>query len=319
MNGIIGLIQNENMKIYRRIRTWIFYILILAAVVISGYVIANNTGLFDRQENWKQQLQQQTADMERQLQEADFPKSLEESLKNDIKLNEYALKNNINPYKENAWTFVKGSVALVTLVTLFVVIIASDMIAGENAWGTIKMLLIRPHSRWKILLSKFLATILFAIVIMIFLLLVSWIVGNIIYGFGGLSDKYLTLNGLGEVDERLVFFDTLKIYGLEMVRLVIIVTLAFMISTIFNSSTFAVGVSIVVLLAGSGIVMALSHYEWVKYTLFANLDVGRYVDQTYNTMFKGMTLSFSITVLLIHFIVMIAITWGIFIKRDVKA
>ncbi|MGV2805439.1 ABC transporter permease subunit, partial [Clostridium perfringens] len=49
------------------------------------------------------------------------------------------------------------------LSTIFTVIIAADIVAGEFAGGTIKLLLIRPWSRGKILLSKFTSLILFGL------------------------------------------------------------------------------------------------------------------------------------------------------------
>ena len=64
---------------------------------------------------------------------------------------------------------------LIILVTLFTVIIAGDMVAGEFTRGTIKLLLIRPASRSKILLSKYVTTLLFAATLLVILFITALI------------------------------------------------------------------------------------------------------------------------------------------------
>ncbi|MBE3554796.1 MAG: ABC transporter permease, partial [Thermicanus sp.] len=68
---------------------------------------------------------------------------------------------------------------------------------------------------------------------------------------------------------------------------------------------------------GSTIVAALSRYGWVKYILFANTDLRQYFDGT--PLVEGMTLSFSITVLLAYFLIFNLLSWILFMKRDVAS
>ena len=58
------------------------------------------------------------------------------------------------------FSYLEAEVVL-SLVTIFAVIIAADSVAGEFSTGTIKLLLIRPWSRSKILLSKYISLLLF--------------------------------------------------------------------------------------------------------------------------------------------------------------
>jgi len=48
---------------------------------------------------------------------------------------------------------------------------------------SIKLLLIRPLKRWKVLLSKYLAVLLFTLDALIILFIASFLVGGIVYGF----------------------------------------------------------------------------------------------------------------------------------------
>ena len=60
------------------------------------------------------------------------------------------------------WKFVSDTSNLIQFAGLFAIIIAAGIVASEFNWGTIKLLLIRPIDRGKILASKYLAVIAFA-------------------------------------------------------------------------------------------------------------------------------------------------------------
>lgn len=45
--------------------------------------------------------------------------------------------------------------------------VASDIVSGERTTGTIKMLLTRPVRRWKVLMSKLIALLMFVSLIIL--------------------------------------------------------------------------------------------------------------------------------------------------------
>ena len=78
------------------------------------------------------------------------------------------------------WDVVQMEAAfLLVLVTLFTVIVSAESVAGEFSSGTIKLLLIRPWTRSKILLSKYISLLLFAlfftVVVFVYTLLLNWL------------------------------------------------------------------------------------------------------------------------------------------------
>ncbi len=85
--------------------------------------------------------------------------NLRQQMREDIALQQYMLDHNYPPTDNTLWGGTLSAAGLIIMVTLFTVIIAGDMVAGEFTWGTIKLLLIRPASRAKILLSKYLTTL----------------------------------------------------------------------------------------------------------------------------------------------------------------
>jgi ABC-2 type transport system permease protein len=191
---------------------------------------------------------------------------------------------------------------LIFLCTIFTVIIAADNVAGEFSGGTIKLLLIRPASRAKILLSKYISTLLFSIVLLLILFTTAFLLSGLLEGFATKSTDDVS--------------QVLGTYGCSIVEMIIIVTLAFMLSTVFRSSSVAIALSISFLFIGPLLVGLIAKYSWAKYYLFSNT-LTQYLH--HSPMISGMTLPFSICVLLAYFMLFNLLSLVIFIKRDVVA
>ena len=106
-------------------------------------------------------------------------------------------------------------------------------------------------------------------------------------------------------------------YAYACVKSLMMVTFAFMISTVFRNNSLAVGISLFLMFTGGLLVTLLSKYTWVKYVLFANTDLTVYTDGI--PVVKGMTYNFSLLVLAAYFIIFNVISWLVFNKRDVAA
>jgi ABC-2 type transport system permease protein len=205
-----------------------------------------------------------------------------------------------------------------SLIGLFVIVVASDIVSSEFARGTIKMLLIRPYSRWKILLSKLLVTVGFAFVMWLVVIAATWLVGGLAYGFGGMDQTYLTITDDQRVIENGVVEYVFANIGLEFIELAVLVALCFMISTLFKSNSVAIGVAMFTMFAGNTITMLLAEKDWVIYTLFANMDLSALIDKQ-NQIIEGLSIPFSMGVLAVYTVLMLIITFTVFQKRDVNA
>jgi len=313
---LLNLVQNENMKIYRRIRTWIL-VLILIALTATVSLIMKNSQNNSVQEDWRVQTERSLQVQKENLKnDAGMPKSLKEKIERDIKVAEYRLQNDIAP-TSGMWSNVLTMANMIQLVTIFTVVIAADIVAGEFAGGTIKLLLIRPASRSKILLSKYISTILFSLFLLATLFVSAFVLGGILYGFSGATAAHLFADSNLVIHESSMLLHALNTYGLKCVELIMIVTLAFMISTVFRSSSFAIGMSLMTMFLGAGVSMFLMRYDWGKYWLFMNTDLTMYLEG--QPMMKGMTMGFSIAVLVVYFLIFNVLSWTIFNKRDVAA
>lgn len=208
----------------------------------------------------------------------------------------------------NLWEFATNCTHLLFIVQLFTLVIAGDIISSEFSWGTIKLLLIRPVTRGKILLAKFAATVAFSLICMTILGVVSLLFGAVFFQWTPETGNALSiLKKLG------------IIYGSYAVEVIVMASLAFMLSSVSRSSTLAVGLSVFLFFAGAFSTEVLKTWakSWGKYLLFANLDLTPYF-LGYDTPFPGMTLSYSLTMLAIHFGLFHLVAWWAFAKRDVS-
>jgi len=318
LSSLGNLIRNENMKIYRRPRTWLMVgFLILVLGLMSGLMKWDESR--GSSGDWQTNLTQQNAHYQKQIQDN---KNLDADDRKDfsdrIKINEYYLENGIDPTRLSLWDYVNSSAMLITLVTILTVIVAADMIAAEFTWGTIKLLLVGPASRTKIMIGKYISTMGFALLLLIVSFAVAFAIGAVLQGFDGLTLPHLTVGADGLVHEGSMIVDSLQKYGYAVVSLFMYVTFAFMISAAFRSSSMAIAFSLLFMLLGNTLTMILSGYEWSKYLLFANIDLTQYLPG-HTPIRPEMTLSFSIMMLVIYYAVFQFVSWLLFTRRDVAA
>lgn len=304
----MGLLANEWIKIFKRKATYIMIGITL--LLVLGTAIA--LYFFDKPDTnsengaWKVTLTEENKNY------AD-----DEMMKPYIAENQYRIDHNLPPNATyNVWDFMTDAVSFISFVALFTIIIAAGIIANEFSWGTIKLLLIRPINRVKILLSKYITVLLFALFMISILFVSSFLFGSIFFGFEGTQPYLAYVNG--EIVERNIIIQLLIEYGLESVGLLMFTTLAFMISAAFRNSSLAIGLAIFFLLSGNiitGIIGA--YYDWAKYLIFANINLSQYINGS--SLIDGMTMTFSVIMLAIYFFVFMVIAFVAFVKRDVSA
>lgn len=309
------------MKIYSRLGNWVMFFLLIAAVT-AGILLTKFAP--DPQlppdvpkMDWKQQLIQQNIGMQNGLDQGQIPPEQKDMVLKEIKMNDYRIQHNVAPLEDKSLaSVVLDSKFLMNMVSIFTIIVAGGMLAGEFSTGTIKLLLIRPVNRTKILVSKYLTTLGFSLLLVLVLFLSSFLIGSIFFGFSGMDNPQIFYAN-GQVLQRSVLTETFIQYGLGAIDLIMWVTFAFMISAVFRNSALAIGISIFILFTSSPLLMFLKDYSWSKFLLFSNTNLAVYFGG--EPPVKGMTLSFSIWMLVIYYVIFQALAWFAFKKRDVAA
>lgn len=317
---MLRLIRNEWMKIWKRPATLVMILLLCLVVSIVGaFSKYQESGLsVPDNDNWQRGLELENKGYEEQLMDESLPEETSDYLQKEIAINNYRIQHNISTNIDySVWDFVEDGSQLISVAGLFIIIVAAGLVANEFTWGTVKLLLIRPISRKKILLSKYMTVLLFGIFMLSTLFAYSFILGILLFGLPDISYPHLIYQE-GTVYEQSMLLHSVIHYGLSSISIFMLITMAFMISTVFRNSSLSIGISIFLMFMGNTVTYFLaSRFEWAKYILFANTDLTQYLEGS--PLIPGMTLTFSIGMLLVYFIVFQLLAFLVFNKRDVAS
>lgn len=314
---MLNLIRNEWMKLWHKKATWIMAILLVVILIgitgivkFAGSAIGQMDGL-----PWEERVAEQQANLTAQLENPNLDAKARKQVEEDLAVAEYRLANDIAPFEmDTREQNIMDSHSFLSLVLMFAVIAAASIVASEFSQGTIKMLLSRPVKRWKILTSKYLTTLLYALVLTIIAFVSNIIAGYLFFDAG--NGAMLDVRG-GEVVEASYWGRVLALYGLQFIGVVVFTTFAFMLGSVFRTSSLAIGLSIFLLFTGPTMVYFLSKYEIVKYILFTHTDMTGYL--TGNVFIPGLTWPLSVAVLTVYVVLFLFISYWTFTKRDITA
>ncbi|MFT8323145.1 MAG: DUF2705 family protein [Bacillus sp. (in: firmicutes)] len=311
---MIGLIQNELIKTFEKKMSWVFAVMLVVALIGGAFLYQKTTEQQkDGTDTWQESVQLEIKDLQDQQKTA----SDEEKgyIGDQINQKQWYINENVNPYPTN-WSFMNELVAfLKALITLFVVIVCAGNISSEFSDGTIKQLLIRPHRRWAILVSKYIAMLIYALFLIIVLIVFGYLISLLFFGGGNYSDNINV--GMMAVSGGDHFFRMMFYY---LPGLLMIITIAFMLSTLFKNQAIAVGVGIFVLFfsstMGSYILFLAEKYAWTKVLIFPHLDQTIFVVQ--DKILGNITMPMSLGILSGYYIIFMIITFVFFQKRDIS-
>lgn len=237
-------------------------------------------------------------------------------------LYKYDIYNNTeyqNPSTAN-YTFQNSIESYIVIIVMVIVIVAGVSVSEEFNKGTVKLLLVRPYSRTKILIAKLISVFITMAITTISILALQFIVGGLVYGFETYEMQVLQFDFTNNSIVTLNIFAYLGLMFIcKLPVFVLIGTLAFALSTIFLNSPLAIALPIFGYMGSDMInMLALSYkWDWVKYFVTPNWDLSQYLFGG-TPMFKGTSIEFSITICAIYFIIMLVASIVSFKKRNIK-
>jgi ABC-type transport system involved in multi-copper enzyme maturation permease subunit len=206
------------------------------------------------------------------------------------------------------------------LIILLIVMVAGVIVCDEFNKGTIKLLLIRPHSRAKILLSKYVASLIMIVVSAAMVYAIHIIIGGIFYGFGSLNMPVVNWNF---ADNSLsvmhpIAYLLLKLW-VVLPKLILVTTIAFTLSALFNNGTVA---TLLALLASIGepiveLVMNRYDLDFMRYFITTNWDFSSYLFGGQSSI-EGMTMGVSLAICAAYLLVMMIVALWRFQCEDIK-
>lgn len=203
-------------------------------------------------------------------------------------------------------------------IPFFITLVAGDIVSSEATSGTVRLLLIRPPSRSKIITAKYLTTLFYTTGLVIFLGLICISLGLLLFGSGDLIMNYQTKFRLvfipeGEVPLRMLLAFTAAIWSMTAVA-----SLAFLFSTLAENSIGPIigtmAVVIVFLVLGNfpfDFFRLLSPYLFTTYMVFWQ----RFFDQP----IPWQEIARSAVILGLHSIGLFLAAFIVFNRKDIKS
>ncbi len=203
---------------------------------------------------------------------------------------------------------------LIIHVPLLIAFVTGDLISGESAMGTIRLLLTKPISRSAILFSKFLASCIYTFIVVLCLTFMSVGMGKILFGPGDLM--VLKSDGLiifqqGDIDWRFLC-GLLTAY----LSLITVATLALTLSCFSENSigpiVATMGIILLFTIIGS---LEVPIFDNIRPFLFTtHMAAWRYF---FDDPLNSDQIIYSISILLAHIMVLLSIAFYQFNKKDI--
>lgn len=204
--------------------------------------------------------------------------------------------------------------SLTVHIPFLITLVAGDLLAGEATAGTYRLMLTRPVTREKFVIAKFIAGVIYTNLLILWLALMSLVVGYFIFGVGEL----LIIRGdmIIIFEQKDVLWRFLGAYGYASLGMTVVASLAYLFSSLVENaigpivSTMAVIIVFVIISAiNVDLLQAIRPYLFTNYISSWQLFFDNPVDV--NEIIK------SIGILVLHIAIFFGATLIIFKRKDI--
>jgi len=203
-------------------------------------------------------------------------------------------------------------------IPFFITLVAGDIVSSEATAGTMRLLLIRPPSRSKIITAKYLTTLFYTTGLVIFLALICITLGLLLFGHGDLMMNYQTKSRIVFIPEAEVPLRMLLAFTAAVWSMTVVASLAFLFSTLAENSIGPIigtmAVVIVFLVLGNfpfDFFRMLSPYLFTTYMIFWQ----RFFDDP----IPWQEIAKSALILGLHNLGLFSIAFVVFTRKDIKS
>ena len=218
----------------------------------------------------------------------------------------------------------------VYVVMFFCIFLASVIMSSEYSSGAIRLLVIRPRTRWKLLFSKLLTVGIFGVCMLTVSSLISFLSTILSFGRGDLSIPYIE-SFAGKITHIQPLIYTLRNAMTNSLSMFCIAALAFLLSLLIKKGTFAVAVSVLIYAFGNTIAnvswYTLEYIPFLRYSIvpyFMNLGTIRYtalrraLHINSISVDYGLTIESGVIITLLTAVVLLTLSFVIFDRQQIK-
>ena len=203
-------------------------------------------------------------------------------------------------------------------IPFLITLVAGDIVSSEATSGTVRLLLIRPPSRSKIITAKYLTTLFYTTGLVIFLALMCITLGLLLFGSGDLMMNYQARLRIVFIPEAEIPLRMLLAFTAAVWSMTVVASLAFLFSTLAENSIGPIigtmAVVIVFLVLGNfpfDFFRTLSPYLFTTYMIFWQ----RFLDDP----IPWQEIARSALILGLHNIGLFLIAFVVFTRKDIKS
>ncbi len=203
---------------------------------------------------------------------------------------------------------------LLVHVPLLIALVAGDMIAGEANMGTLRLLVSKPVSRTSLVLSKFLASTCYTLLLLFWMAILSLVVSVVVFGVSDLivfKSEMITI-----LEKEDILWRYFAAFGFAAIAMTTVAALALFLS-VFADNSIGPIISTMSLIIVFTILttMELPFFNTLKPYIFTTHMLGwkGFFDEPvhYESIFR------SGVILLLHIVIFVGATVLIFKKKDV--
>lgn len=202
---------------------------------------------------------------------------------------------------------------LMVHIPFFIALVAGDQIAGEAAAGTLRMVLIRPPSRLKVLAAKAAISLIYTIMLVLCLAVLSLGLGILIFGTG---DLLVRGDGLLILSKHQALCRFLIAYPLAILAMSVVAALALLLSVLVeNAIGPIIGTMAIVVISVIVSETPISLFERIRpflFTSYSKVWQKAFLDPI---PFNDMILS--VIYLLMYIVLFFGAAFFIFNRRDI--
>jgi len=203
--------------------------------------------------------------------------------------------------------------AIIVNIPFLIVLVAGDMLAGEATAGTYRILMTRPISRFQVVLSKFLSSLIYSCMLILWLAILSILLGIILFGSG---DLIVLQNGIIIFAKGDIIWRFILAYIMAGLSMCTVAALAFFFSSLVENAIGPIVTALAIIIVFAIIsAIPIDFFQTIKPYLFTNylFSWKLFFDDPLNYI----EIIKAISVLVGHIVVLFGITAYIFEKKDI--
>ena len=205
---------------------------------------------------------------------------------------------------------------LIIHIPLLIALVTADLISGESAMGTLRMLATKPISRTGIVLTKFVAGAIYTLVVLLWLAFMALVVSKWLFGTGDLM--VLNSDGIIVIQEHDVLWRYLAGFAVAYLALLTVAALSIMLSCFADNTIgpIVITMSIIILFTIIG-TLDVSVFDPIKPYLFTtHMASWR---SFFNDPLHLDDIKNSVLIMLAHITVFVGVAVYYFNKKDITS